>query len=801
MMDSTNTFDDADRNPLDSALDAGLRAAFGRDSQQASRSSSVVAILEQGLGVCPRVLLRDTDDDPSPVAVSARAGASHQDAVVGRYQLAGEIGRGGAGIVLKGRDPDLGRDVAIKVLRSEFQNRGAMVARFVEEAQIAAQLQHPGIPSVYELGISEPQRPYFAMKLIKGRTLAALLRERTDPTADRQHYVGLFEHVCQAVGYAHAKGVVHRDLKPSNVMVGLFGEIQVVDWGLAKVLSCGGLADERDAFDDDNMVETVRSGSSAAQSMAGSILGTPAYMSPEQAQGQVHRLSERSDVFSLGAILCEILTGAPPFTGDRDQALEKARQADLTDALNRLDACDADAELVDIAKMCLLPSDNKRPRTAGEVAERISGYLESLADRARASELAAARASAAAKQERRARRLTVALTSVILAATVLIAGGAAWIREENRQQQAERAAALNTSLDEAAQLLGQASAAAVGQTQPWMKLNLAVEQIRKRLSEGEVDEDTTRRAESLLAKVQRADRDRRLIEKIEEVVIMGATHEDKHSWLWMEKELRTAFNKYGIDLQNEPQEQIAERIKESELAAHLTDGLELWMGTCAHLHSFGVRKYPVAQLVTWIEVLYAAEPDPFATAVRRLVYAPAPTAIEVRTLMDSVQFADVRPRTLAWLASAAYRTGDMALVREIFRRAVLIYPDDLMLNFDYAYNMMAAKDYSQAIRSYDRCLALRPNSGGIWRGLGIALRHVEQYADSIDALNESIKHQPDHAPTYADLGLSLEQSGDVAGAVGAYERALELNADIEVAKERLAVLKPGNDSQSDENGD
>src|SRR6185437_283153 len=112
-----------------------------------------------------------------------------------------------------------------------------MVRRFVEEAQISVQLQHPGVVPVYELGTFADARPYFSMKLIKGRTLADLLKERPEQASERSRFVAIFEQVCQTVAYAHARGVIHRDLKPSNVMVGAFGEVQVVDWGLAKVLT------------------------------------------------------------------------------------------------------------------------------------------------------------------------------------------------------------------------------------------------------------------------------------------------------------------------------------------------------------------------------------------------------------------------------------------------------------------------------------------------------------------------------------------------------------------------------------
>ncbi len=308
----------------------------------------VLETLSATVGAVPHVLLRDTDGGPEPPVHRPGGGDPGQGT---RYRIDGEIARGGMGSVLKGRDPDLGRDVALKVLREDFRDDADMVRRFVEEAQIGGQLQHPGVVPIYEMGTLGDRRPFFSMKLVKGDTLARLLAARKGPHDGLPRLLTIFEAVAQTVAYAHARGVIHRDLKPSNVMVGAFGEVQVMDWGLAKVLARGGAADDAEAgkiHRDETVIATARSGSADSDlSRAGSVLGTPSYMAPEQARGEIEQIDERADVFALGSILCEILTNEPAFVGRNGGEIQRtAALGDTAQALARLEACGADAELI-----------------------------------------------------------------------------------------------------------------------------------------------------------------------------------------------------------------------------------------------------------------------------------------------------------------------------------------------------------------------------------------------------------------------------------------------------------------------
>jgi serine/threonine protein kinase len=219
-----------------------------------------------------------------------------------RYELRGELARGGMGVVYLARDRELDRDVALKVIASEPAEPRA-TARLRREARIIARLEHPGIVPVHDVGSLPDGRVFYAMKLVSGRRLDDLLRVGV-PLRER---LQLLLRICEPVAFAHAHGVIHRDLKPENVMVGRFGEVLVMDWGVARHRE-----ERRRAGHESGGRSALPADPDPSITAEGTVLGTPAYMAPEQGRGDVEQVDARADVYALGAILYFMLTGRPP---------------------------------------------------------------------------------------------------------------------------------------------------------------------------------------------------------------------------------------------------------------------------------------------------------------------------------------------------------------------------------------------------------------------------------------------------------------------------------------------------------
>ena len=276
--------------------------------------------------------------------VLVEAGTGEASTTGADYELGERLGAGGMGEVYLSRQVSLGREIALKILRENLGTRQDVQVKFLLEAAVTAELEHPGIVPVYDLGVDHQRRAFYAMKLVKGTTWSDVIDQR--PQAEN---IEILLKVCDALAFAHSKGVIHRDLKPDNIMLGEFGEVQVLDWGLAAAVAPGSSAPPLQA--------------------TGLIAGTPSYMSPEMALGETDRIGFASDIYLLGGMLYRLLTGAPPHTGN------DTRMVVLAAARNHIERVSG-GELISIALRALSTDPAHRHASVQEFQRDLRRFQE-----------------------------------------------------------------------------------------------------------------------------------------------------------------------------------------------------------------------------------------------------------------------------------------------------------------------------------------------------------------------------------------------------------------------------------------
>jgi serine/threonine-protein kinase len=730
------------------------------------------------------------------------AASAHLPERLGRYELLEEIGRGGMGCVLRGHDAELGRDLAVKVLLPDHQDDPGVVSRFTEEAQIGGQLQHPGIVPVYEVGRSDDRLLYFTMKLVRGRTLAELLRQRADSRQDLPRFLQVFEQVCQTMAYAHSRGVIHRDLKPANVMVGAFGEVQVMDWGLAKVLdragdtsaapgwchaASGGLARllERDgriapcpadpaAGHAAGLVRTARSAGTGPASEPGHILGTPAYMAPEQAAGAAERIDERCDVFGLGAILCEILTGQPPYGGADDlQVLFKAARADLAEAFARLDACGADPDLIRLARRSLAAEASERPRDAGVLAAELAAHRESMSARLRQAELAQAEARTRAQEERKRRWVMAALAGSVLL-TLLLVGCwrlvVAW-QEETRETQVRDALAQARTLWERARARNDPAA--------WAEARAQARRAEALLEQGPGSSALVGQARRTLRALDEEQADRQMVHRLREAILRGTAWEEDHADKGaIVRAYEDAFRRYGIPVQDLPLAEAAQRLRARAIRGELAAALDHW---AARKAKAGARKH--------LQDLAVLVDDDWPR--NEIRHALARNDLDALKRLSAPDRAPGLPApTVALLARALVARKALAETEALLRRARQEYPEDFWINCylgELFTRHCKPPRLEEGIRFYTAAVAVRSDSPNAHLWLGVALAKRGKLGEAQEAFEKVLRLQPDYAEVHSNLGLALYQQGKVDRAIACFREAIRLKPDYAGTHSNLGI--------------
>ncbi len=379
----------------------------------------------------PELLPPTTDEDRAGGNGQANGPEGPGDATPSRYRRLRFHAAGNLGEVSLAEDTELHRKVALKEIKPEHAQRPEFRGRFVLEAEVTGRLEHPGVVPVYGLGAYPDGRPYYAMRFVRGETLAvaiARFHERTPVRFDALEFRGLlgrFVAVCQAVAYAHSRGVLHRDLKPGNIMLGPYGETLVVDWGLAKVVGQpgaeGAIAEEEDRLHP--------GGDGGAATAAGAVVGTPAFMSPEQARGEGDALGPAADVYGLGATLYALLTGRAPFGGPVVEVLAQVQRGAWRPARQVNGAVPAALEAVCGKALALRPEERygSALELAGDVEhwladEPVGAYREPLGARLR-------------RWARRHPRKVTAAVVLLLATVVGLTVGTVLLEQRKREAQ------------------------------------------------------------------------------------------------------------------------------------------------------------------------------------------------------------------------------------------------------------------------------------------------------------------------------------------------------------------------------
>ncbi len=640
---------------------------------------------------------------PTPTAAAPSMGAWSSSG--SRFRVVRPHAKGGLGEVFLAYDVELNREVALKEIQQRYADDPRFRSRFEFEAEVTGGLEHPGIVPVYGLGRANDGRPFYAMRFIKGDTLRdAVLRfhkAEKDPnrewgqsTLELRELLGRFIDVCDAVAYAHSRGVIHRDLKPSNIMLGKYGETLVVDWGLAKAI------EEPESNHETERSEAPlkpSSGSEMEPTAAGAAVGTPAFMSPEQASGRANLLGPRSDVYCLGATLYYLLTGRPP--RDTNRPLEAdGKPATAEIARPRTLNTRISTALEAICLKSLAPKPDDRYATALDLKLDLERWL---AD----EPVTAFREPWPKRMYRWSKRHKTAVSTVAAVGLCSVLFAEAFTQwDRSRRLSLERLA--STAVDEMNRLETESGAAFDLETADAAKLARALEIARKAeaLLANEPDGKLKSEIRSALRLLSSQERDARLLAELEEARLSEANNlkDGRFDLPTKHKTFQEALQSYGLDVSLLSLSESIKRIQDSPATKN---------HIIAALYEWGMEEDPKSGLSRRLIDVAKGADDEQGKQIMEAITRKKWNALRTIAVHASAK-GDIGPRVRLIMHFLADEdpTESLSLL-ETFHRT---RRSDVWINFSLAdaYHFSRPPNLEKAVRYYNAVVTLRPKSSG-----------------------------------------------------------------------------------------